>query len=336
MEFGIFDHFEHRGGDLSTLYADRLRMLEFADRAGFARYHKAEHHFTVLDAAPRGLMFLAAAAQRTERLRLGTLGTLLPFQQPLRLLEDVCMLDHLSNGRFDLGIGKGVSPVEHEIDGRRADDASSITTEVVTILRRGLATGVVNHHGEHFRFANVPLGLQPKQRPYPPLWYPGNVEFAGLHRLNTVVGGPVPVVAEQRARFEACLARGEDDWNPGASAPIFGVTQHVFVARDGVAARERSMRAWKRYDDNLTSLWRARGVPLAGSPTLGGNAELALQVGALVAGTPAEVLARAHALRDVAGVHYFVGAFAWGDVAHDETMSSLELLAREVMPALGG
>ena len=117
MQFGIFDHMEQRGGGLATLYAERLEMLAYADASGFARYHKAEHHFTVLDAAPSSSVFLAAASQRTRRIRLGALVLLLPFYHPLRLIEEVCALDHLTGGRLDVGIGNAAPRKVRVVDG---------------------------------------------------------------------------------------------------------------------------------------------------------------------------------------------------------------------------
>ena len=127
MQFGIFDHMEQRGGELGVLYEQRLQMLEYADAAGFARYHKAEHHFTTLDAAPSAMVFLAAASQRTKRIRLGSLVSLLPFYHPVRFIEEVCALDHLSGGRLDVGIGKGISPIEHRLWGNPDEEAVART-----------------------------------------------------------------------------------------------------------------------------------------------------------------------------------------------------------------
>src|SRR5262245_3999022 len=101
MEFGIFDWIdENRPQALADIYEQRLRMLEYADEAGFWCYHVAEHHGTPLGMAPSPSLFLAAAAQRTRRLRLGPLVYLLPLYNPLRHIEEICMLDHLTRGRL--------------------------------------------------------------------------------------------------------------------------------------------------------------------------------------------------------------------------------------------
>ena len=103
--FGLFDWIDRGETPLHQLYEERLRLLEAADAAGFLGYHLAEHHATPLGMAPSPSLFLTAAAQRTRNIRLGPLGYLLPLYDPLRLIEEVCMLDHISGGRLDLGVG---------------------------------------------------------------------------------------------------------------------------------------------------------------------------------------------------------------------------------------
>src|SRR5262249_29702503 len=112
MKFGVFDHMDDAGVPLAQLYADRLRLIEAYDHAGLYGYHLAEHHATPIGCAASPGIFLSAVAPRTTRLRFGPLVYLLPFYHPLRLIEEVCMLDQMSGGRFQLGIGRGVSPFE--------------------------------------------------------------------------------------------------------------------------------------------------------------------------------------------------------------------------------
>ena len=112
MDLGIFDHLDRREVPLDEFYESRLRLLEKYDAAGFSAYHLAEHHATPLGLAPVPGIFLAAATQRTRRIRLGPCVYCLPLYDPLRLIEEVCMLDQLSRGRFDLGVGRGIVPYE--------------------------------------------------------------------------------------------------------------------------------------------------------------------------------------------------------------------------------
>src|SRR5260221_13723809 len=106
MEFGVFDHLDRGALPLRDYYEARLKLIEAYDRAGFYSYHVAEHHSTPLGMAPSPSVFLAAIAQRTKRLRIGTLVYALPLYHPLRMIEEICMLDHMSGGRVDIGFGR--------------------------------------------------------------------------------------------------------------------------------------------------------------------------------------------------------------------------------------
>src|SRR5277367_3575887 len=107
VKFGVFDHIDRNGAPLESQYEDRLCIIEACDAAGFTSYHLAEHHGTPLGMAPSPGIFLSAVAQRTRRIRFGPLVYLLPLYHPLRLAEEIAMLDRLSNGRFNVGIGRG-------------------------------------------------------------------------------------------------------------------------------------------------------------------------------------------------------------------------------------
>src|SRR5918996_790094 len=173
VAFGLFDWIDRGKAPLHQLYEERLQLLEAADAAGFFCYHLAEHHATPLGMAPSPGLFLTAAAQRTQRIRLGPLVYLLPLYNPLRLIEEICMLDHLSGGRLELGIGRGISPYELGYFGV-PDDASarSLYDEALAVILAGLTNERLPFEGRHFRYRDVPMELRPLQQPYPPLWYP--------------------------------------------------------------------------------------------------------------------------------------------------------------------
>lgn len=324
MRFGIFDHMEQTGASLGELYAERLEMLEEADAAGFWCYHKAEHHLTPLDAAPSSNVFLAAASRHAGYIRLGPLVYLLPFYHPLRLIEEICALDHLTNGRLEMGIGRGISPAEHALWGNDAESARAKSEETLEVVLKGLANPTLTHHGAHWSFEDVPMMARPVQQPHPPIWYPGNIEYAGSHGYNTVVGGRLQAVAAAIARFRELTGDGK---------ATIGVQRHVFLARDGDLARERARAAWTAYHENLTWLWRRQGVETPAGPTAGGDFDRALRAEVVIAGTPGEAREHIRRLRDEAGAEYFVAAIRWGDLTHAEAMESLRLFGMDVMPA---
>ena len=118
MKFGVFDHLDRGDLPLKDFYRERLRLIEAYEQAGFYAYHLAEHHSTPLGMAPSPSVFLAAVAERTRRLRFGPLVYALPLHHPLRLIEEICMLDQMSGGRLEIGFGRGASPVETALYGQ--------------------------------------------------------------------------------------------------------------------------------------------------------------------------------------------------------------------------
>src|SRR3989442_3205776 len=112
MEFGVVDHLDKNDLPLERFYRERLEIIEAYERAGFYAYHVAEHHLTPLGMAPSPSVFLAAVAQRTKRLRFGPMVYVAPLYHPLRLLEEICMLDQMSGGRLEVAFGPGALPAE--------------------------------------------------------------------------------------------------------------------------------------------------------------------------------------------------------------------------------
>src|SRR5947208_457510 len=191
MQFGIFDHVDRGGSSLADIYENRLKLIELYESLGFWGYHVAEHHSTPLGMAPSPSVYLASAIQRTKRIHLGPLVYLLPLYNPLRLIEEVCMLDNLSRGRLLVGVGRGISPFElsfFNIDGQQSRD---IFREALDAMTSALASGKLSFQGRYFSFKNVELQIEPFQRPYPPLWYPTNssdsMNWLAKEGFNTVV-----------------------------------------------------------------------------------------------------------------------------------------------------
>jgi alkanesulfonate monooxygenase SsuD/methylene tetrahydromethanopterin reductase-like flavin-dependent oxidoreductase (luciferase family) len=329
----MFDQSEQPGGLApGALYESRLALLEFADRVGFWGYHKSEHHMIPLDHAPNVGIFLGAAAQRTTTMRLCSLVHLLPFQHPIRLIEDVCMLDHLTGGRFEFGFGKGVSPPEHQLWGLDPAEAVATTDEMLTLLLAALTCPdeTFSFDGEFFNLADVPLELRPLQQPYPPLWRPGTVATAARLGVSTLAGGPIDRVAQSLETYRA-------EYRPGIGGghqPTVGALRKFIVAPTDAEADEIGRRAWPVYSANLGKLFRAYDVPIPNDPTVGGDYELAKHVQAVVVGSPERVRDHVEQLRAETGVEYVVGGFAFGDLSHDEALRSLELFAEHVVEPL--
>ena len=243
MKFGVFDHMDDAGVPLGQLYADRLALVEAYDRAGIYGYHLAEHHATPLGCASSPGLFLAAMAQRTRSLRFGPLVYLLPFYHPLRLIEEICMLDQMSGGRFQLGVGRGVSPFETQAYGLDFARTGEIYHEAFALILKGLASEELTFEGKHFQFRNVPMILRPVQRPHPPLWYgttiPENADWPAANDVNVVTIALRPTVRLIIDRYRAARAslgkKPEDHSAHGGRTPRGGGRHRRASARDRAA-----------------------------------------------------------------------------------------------------
>ena len=171
MEFGVFDHLDRNDLPLNEYYEARLKLIEGYERAGFYAYHVAEHHSTPIGLAPSPSVFLSAIAQRTSRLRFGPMVYALPLHHPLRLIEEICMVDQLSGGRLEIGFGRGSSATEVSFYGQDPAKAQDIYMEARELIVRGLTQKTLDFEGKFFTFKNIPLELEPLQKPHPPMWY---------------------------------------------------------------------------------------------------------------------------------------------------------------------
>src|SRR5256714_14327147 len=125
--------------------------------------HVAEHHSTQLGMSPSPSVFLALAAQRTRRLRLGPLVYTLPLYHPLRLAEEICTLDNLSGGRLELGVGRGVSPLEIAAFGVDPAKSQAMYLEAYQVVMKALASRSVSFRVEQYRLDDAAILLQPVQ-----------------------------------------------------------------------------------------------------------------------------------------------------------------------------
>ena len=323
MRFGVFDHMDRSVEDLGRQYEDRLTLVEAYDRAGLHAYHLAEHHGTPLGLAPSPSVFLAAVAQRTTRLRFGPLVYTLALYDPLRLVDEVCMLDALSGGRLELGVGRGISPIELRLMGVDPDEAPALFAERLEVLLRGLTS---DHLGD------LPMELRPVQRPHPPLWYGlGRKESAprvARGGMNAVCNGPAGAVREITDAYRAAWA---DLGRPAAALPLLGRSHHLVIADDDAQAHDLLRPAYAGWFASLDHLWRAHGtrVPLP----MPEDPDEALAAGICVAGSPATVRDRLLDECERAGVNYLLGRFAFGALPVEASLRSVDLFEREVIPA---
>ena len=337
IKFGVFDHLERRGDTVDGLYQGRVALVRDYDAAGFYGYHVAEHHATPLGMAPSPGIFLAAAAQATRRIHLGPLVYLLPLYNPLRLVNEICMLDQISGGRLEIGVGRGVSPFELAYYGVPFLDSREIFEEALKVVVAGLRNEHLTHRGLHYRFDGVPIELRPAQRPNPPFWYgvtsPESLMVAARNGMHMVSGGPIGALKNLSALYREELARHKghpEDLNPQATAPIIGAIRHIYVAAEDSEVGRVASPAYRVFYDNLTKLWRDfRTLPAYFfTPDL----EVARKGDAAIAGTAGHVRDEVGRFFENSGCNYLVLSFAWGGLSQEESQRSLERFVTKVMP----
>ncbi len=230
------------------------------------------------------------------------------------------MLDNLSGGRLEVGVGRGIRGVEHEWFGIPPDESRARHDEILQILIHAFTTGNAAYQGAFYAIPDAPLDLLPVQKPYPPLWYAGGADFAGRHGLNFLSRTPDDV-----DHYWSLV----DERNH--STPLAGITKHVVIRSTLEEAMALARRAWPVFQHN----WYA--TPLRGGRTGQTNEDfdaVLAQNTRLLIGTPqmiADFLA--HCLQRLADrpSFYFAPAFQWGDLTFEESLESMRLFADEVM-----
>ncbi len=332
----------------AQLFADTLEEWALADRLGFHAAWLVEHHgMPGYSHASKPELFLAAAAMRTERLRLGLGIVPLPYHHPLHVAERVATLDLLSGGRVEFGIGRGFAPAEYAAFGVAMADSRARTEEALRIVREGLARGRVSFGpgdgiGHATDMAVVPA---PLQKPHPPLWTaavsPDSFDWAAREGLDVLAGPFKPwfMVNEDIRRFQGAW----DAHQPGR-APRIGMTVGMLCLPDGSEARRRAAAALTWFYGELLAHTRPvleRLVPgyehfhhlgrFRRLLALGARPKLLELAGMTLVGSPAECVARIARLRD-AGVTHLLCAIGAGAVDTALVRDSMQCIAEEVMP----
>ena len=245
IEFGVVDHMDRQNVPVHETYDARLKLMELFDQAGFSTFHITEHHFTPLGLAPSPLIFLSAAARITKSIRLAPLVLILPLYNPLRLAGELCMLDHLSKGRLDIGVGRGISPYELAFYNVNHLESQSIYNEAYEVLMMALTRDTVDFRGQYFKYFNVPMEMRPYQKPHPPLWYATGSEegaaWAGSQNHNVAFLAPTPRAKVLVEAYKHGRASNEEN----ASRPIakIGIARHLYLAETDEVAQDGRSRS---------------------------------------------------------------------------------------------
>jgi alkanesulfonate monooxygenase SsuD/methylene tetrahydromethanopterin reductase-like flavin-dependent oxidoreductase (luciferase family) len=343
MKIGLFDHVEWGDRPIATLFDERLQFAAAADEVDIYCLHVAEHHATPLNMVPVPGVYLGAVARATKRMRLGPLVYLLPLYSPLRLIEEICMLDHLSRGRLEVGVGRGVSPFELKYHKVEHDQSREIFVDAFECISAGLVTDMLTYEGPHFSFSNVPIALRPLQQPHPAFWYGSSnttgASWAGERGMHFLSLGPTGFAKKNIDAFREALAKRGGAANPKAEFPggaAMGVQRYIFVADTDAEAKRFAKPAMERHLAHLNWLREKHGVGADarfGVPR-GATFEDGIADGSVIAGSPQTVWGEIERQTVELSINYLLAYLFLGTMSLAEALRSLQLFSTEVMPKI--
>jgi len=304
---------------LQNIYRRAIERFEIMDRGGYDAVWLAEHHFSGFSVCPSVHMMATMAAARTRRLRIGTAVSLAPFYHPLRLAEEVALLDVLSGGRVNWGAGRGFSRVEFEAFGISIEESASRFRETVEVVLAAWRSERLSHQGEFFRFEGVEVLPRPLQQPHPPVWMAatseGAIDWAAAQGFSILMDPHCTRadLAAKRARYgERLAAAGHAD--DGRDIPM---ARLIAVAETAGRAADIARRGAE---------WTV-GSYIRGGGAGGGDPVERYVNEVILHGTPEGVADQILALRETAQLNYLLCA--------PLSQQSFTLLTDGVLPRIG-
>jgi len=309
------------------LYRETLDQAAHAEQLGFDSIWLSEHHFTSEGYLPCLPAVLGTLAARTSRVRLGTAVLLAPLHHPLRLAEDLAVVDQLCGGRLDVGVAPGYKPGEFATLGVPKSERGSRTDETIEILRLAWRGEPFSYAGRHFRFDDVVVTPPPVQQPGPPVW----------------VGGSSMAAARRAARHDAGFmpdsGAGPDVYDayrtglPAGAGPARVSTNRVLFAADSRQQAWDLCGEYLLYQFNMYRRWfsdagddDAHGAELAGPGVLSPEHYFV--------GTPDDILGAILGSQRRLGYEELVFWARPPGMSAEHSTASLELIAKHVLPAL--
>ena len=347
MKFGLFYQMqwpEHKTQE--QVFAELTEEVQFAEKLGFHSVWIAEHHFTRYGIAPSPLQLATYLAAKTSTIRLGTSISVLPFHNPVLLAEEVAMLDVLSGGRVDFGVGRGLAGgAEYLSMNVASEESEGRFAEMLDVLPGLWTTPDFCHEGRYYRVKNVTVLPRPVQKPYPPVYVgvtrtESRIREAVDHGWQVVTGVTISYDdhLEIRRKYRLLAAQQGKDVEPSQS-PFF---YHTYVAETAQEAREgpRDGLMWMyRMMDFRRSSTHGRELSGGFLDWVRDHPEPSISLQHVSEkqaffGTPSEVADRIRELRDVHNVQYYGCDFSFGGNDHGKIMRTMELFAAKVMPQL--
>lgn len=346
MRFGVFFLLERPPWRAQeAAYHDALEQAAYAEALGFDAVWLAEHHFSEYGICPSLAVMGAAVAQRTRRVRIGTAVAILPFQHPLRIAEEYAMLDILSGGRLDFGVGRGYQPAEYDGFGVPMEESRTRFDEGLEVIKRAWTQERVTFEGTHYRVHELSIFPRPVQRPHPPIWIAAvsPETFARVGRLGErflsapSITPPRLMRAAYESYRQAWLAAGHP-----ATALEIPALWFTHVAEDEASARRDPERYLMWYFRTF-----ARVVARSPDPTkvpevyrfyakAKGNLEAVsfeqLYDEVVLFGDPERVTEKLARLREELGLTYLIAWMNIGGMENATVQRSMRLFAEKVIP----
>jgi alkanesulfonate monooxygenase SsuD/methylene tetrahydromethanopterin reductase-like flavin-dependent oxidoreductase (luciferase family) len=247
MKVGVLQFFgwRDRSVPLASIYDLALERFAIMDGAGYDAVWLAEHHFSTFSVCPSVHMMGVMAAARTRRLRIGTAVSLAPFYNPLRLAEEVALLDVLSGGRVNWGAGRGFERSEFAAFGIPGEESGPRFHEAVDIVLKAWTSEKLHYHGRFFSYDGVEVLPKPLQTPHPPVWMAATslpaIEWAagkGFSILMDPHSARTEVIAKRRHYFEKLAAAGHS-----SAGRVIPMARLVAIDETDAKAREVARRA---------------------------------------------------------------------------------------------
>ncbi len=312
-------------------FEETLMECERAEALGFNSVWLGEHHNSSFF-YPTPLIGLAAIASRTHRLRLGTGVLLLPLYHPVAVAEEGAMVDMMSGGRLILGVGAGYAPEEFAAFGISLKERGSRLEEGASLLHRLWTEEKVTHKGRHYQVTDVTVGPRPVQQPRPPLWFAGWAEPAirRAARLGDAwIGGPSARLDE----LAACVRtyrQAQKEVGRVVGSNDLGLIRYVFVADSLKRARAVAGDPFIQFFENT---YFRLPHPVVKRPQ--GSFDIRqLAEDRIILGDPASCVEQIERFRKELGITHLICRISSPGIPRDAARESLELFAREVMPAL--
>jgi alkanesulfonate monooxygenase SsuD/methylene tetrahydromethanopterin reductase-like flavin-dependent oxidoreductase (luciferase family) len=338
MKFGLFYEWPNPGlRDWRRLFEEGIEQIQYAEELGYDFVLIAEHHFSNYGNSPAPLLQAMHIADRTRRIRIATAALVLPIWQPLRLAEEVAVLDNLSDGRFICGIGRGYQPHEFARFGVTPEESRTRFTECLDILKLAwTSTTSFTYAGDYFSVPHeTVVWPKPRQQPYPPLWVagtsPDTIKLAAAHDIAPITTGflgPAGIrdTTALWVQERVALGRPIDTLELGIQA-ITHLADTDAEARDHLHYPRWQNRAGRALNRSDVRDGCVQPGPYEGEP------DEERFFNSIYYGSPATIERKLRGLA-AAGATFISQWMMIGGMEHEKVMRSIRLMGEEVLPAL--